>query len=116
MHGIGKSDDAGKFKALWPWRRCAGVQEDGQPAAVAPGTVLNRRSRDLRPRKELTPSLRDLLKSPWTFPGINPRSMAYFQLYAFEFGKRIFVGLNQITLSSNYSFAIDFVLLIKYSF
>jgi len=42
--------------------------------------------------------------------------MAYLQLYAFEFGKRIFVGMNQITLSSNYSFAIDFVLLIKYSF
>ena len=111
MHGIGKSDDAGKFKALWPWRRCAGVQEDGQPAAVAPGTVLNRRSRDLRPRKELTPSLRDLLKSPWTFPGINPRSMAYFQLYAFEFGNR-----NQITFPSIYRIAIHSILLIKYSF
>jgi len=40
VHGIEKSDDVGELKALWPWRRRAGAQEDGRPPPGFPLAAL----------------------------------------------------------------------------
>jgi len=66
----------------------ATAPEAREPAGTPPGDPwrnLGRRMEIGWPANEDTPSLHTLLKSPWIFSGFNPRSMAYLQLYAFQF-------------------------------
>jgi len=89
----------------------------GRPSATAePRQAHNRWMEDLRPKTEDTPSGRTLLKRS---PGSEESTRHPLRIYefTFSFSKNIFwFGLGENTLSVNYSFATDFVLLIKYSF
>ena len=76
-----------KAAAMAPPRQRAAPA--GRRPLPVPRAISSRPSRDLRPRKEHTPSGRIFIKSPWVFPKLNPRSKAPSQVYAFWIQKRI---------------------------
>jgi len=63
-----------------------------------------------------TPSLRVFLKRPWVSLKSNPQSLAPWADFVLQWRKRNPGRLTQNTLSVFYKFAIEIVLLIKYSF
>ena len=98
------------------WRRRAGEEKAGRPAAVKPP----RHTRAVRSRSNGTekkiPVRRTFAKETPVIGEINPRSLAVLEECVSRLRKLIFVRLRLNTLSVIYSFAINFIMLIKYSF